>query len=257
MEKKISAPFFVNVFSLLFNILTFCFIGRVCLECQLRDPKAMRFELENWLWTENIVLVLRRLLLLRIYHCELDWLLRLLLLLLSTAAMAVDGFLGMLTTSDHASVVSMNLFVALLCACILIGHLLEENRWINESIIALAVVSIYVFILYVYMRAGMYASMCVYMHVCCVCLWVNLNFWWQGLCTGIVILLTTGGKSSHLLVFSEDLFFIYLLPPIIFNAGWVWQFWSYFLFSMRLVTLYSNLCFFFFLNKKTILLLVL
>ncbi|KAF2311008.1 hypothetical protein GH714_019031 [Hevea brasiliensis] len=40
-----------------------------------------------------------------------------------------------------------------------------------------------------------------------------------GLCTGVVILLTTGGKSSRLLVFSEDLFFIYLLPPIIFNAG--------------------------------------
>ncbi|KAF8394506.1 hypothetical protein HHK36_020716 [Tetracentron sinense] len=87
--------------------------------------------------------------------------------------------LGMVSTSDHSSVVSMNLFVALLCACIVIGHLLEENRWMNESITALAI----------------------------------------GLCTGIVILLTTGGKSSHILVFSEDLFFIYLLPPIIFNAG--------------------------------------
>ncbi|KAK4586882.1 hypothetical protein RGQ29_023864 [Quercus rubra] len=87
--------------------------------------------------------------------------------------------LEMVTTSDHSSVVSMNLFVALLCACIVIGHLLEENRWMNESITALAI----------------------------------------GLGTGIVILLTTGGKSSHLLVFSEDLFFIYLLPPIIFNAG--------------------------------------
>ncbi|KAJ9180167.1 hypothetical protein P3X46_008445 [Hevea brasiliensis] len=87
--------------------------------------------------------------------------------------------LQVLSTSDHASVVSMNLFVALLCACIVVGHLLEENRWMNESITALLI----------------------------------------GLCTGVVILLVSGGKSSHLLVFSEDLFFIYLLPPIIFNAG--------------------------------------
>ncbi|CAA6662079.1 unnamed protein product [Spirodela intermedia] len=87
--------------------------------------------------------------------------------------------MGSTATSDHASVVSINLFVTLLCACIVIGHLLEENRWMNESITALII----------------------------------------GLCTGMVILLTTKGKSSHILVFSEDLFFIYLLPPIIFNAG--------------------------------------
>ncbi|CAL0308908.1 unnamed protein product [Lupinus luteus] len=85
----------------------------------------------------------------------------------------------MLYMSDHGSVVSMNIFVALLCACIVLGHLLEEYRWINESITALSI----------------------------------------GLCTGVVILMFSGGKSSHLLVFSEDLFFIYLLPPIIFNAG--------------------------------------
>ncbi|CAI9779782.1 unnamed protein product [Fraxinus pennsylvanica] len=84
-----------------------------------------------------------------------------------------------LSASDHSSVVSINLFIALLCACIVIGHLLEENRWMNESITALVI----------------------------------------GVCTGVVILLISGGKNSHLLVFSEDLFFIYLLPPIIFNAG--------------------------------------
>ncbi|KAK1417878.1 hypothetical protein QVD17_27012 [Tagetes erecta] len=84
-----------------------------------------------------------------------------------------------LGTSEYSSVVSINLFVALLCACIVIGHLLEENRWMNESITALVI----------------------------------------GLCTGVVILLISKGTNSHLLVFSEDLFFIYLLPPIIFNAG--------------------------------------
>ncbi|KAK3193977.1 hypothetical protein Dsin_025287 [Dipteronia sinensis] len=32
------------------------------------------------------------------------------------------------------------LFVALLCACIVVGHHLEKNRWLNESIIALGIV---------------------------------------------------------------------------------------------------------------------
>ncbi|KAK9282389.1 hypothetical protein L1049_005306 [Liquidambar formosana] len=87
--------------------------------------------------------------------------------------------LGMTSDSDQYSVDSVTLFVALLCACIVIGHLLEEHRWMNESITALAI----------------------------------------GLGTGVVILLRTRGKSSHILVFSEEIFFIYLLPPIIFNAG--------------------------------------
>ncbi|KHG14167.1 Sodium/hydrogen exchanger 1 -like protein [Gossypium arboreum] len=70
---------------------------------------------------------------------------------------AVFTKLQTLSTSDHASVVSMNIFVALLCACI--GVFIE-----------------------------------------------------------VIILLTSEGKSSHLLVFSEDLFFIHILPPIIFNT---------------------------------------
>jgi hypothetical protein len=51
-----------------------------------------------------------------------------------------------LFASDHASVVSMNLFVALLCACIVLGHLLEETRWMNESITALIIVSFVFFV---------------------------------------------------------------------------------------------------------------
>ncbi|PON64420.1 Na+/H+ exchanger [Parasponia andersonii] len=77
------------------------------------------------------------------------------------------------------TIIALTVFFALLCACIIIGHLLEGNRWANESITALLL----------------------------------------GLCAGGVVLLVSKSRSSHLLVFSEDLFFLYLLPPIIFNAG--------------------------------------
>ncbi|MBA0790646.1 hypothetical protein Gohar_015282 [Gossypium harknessii] len=30
------------------------------------------------------------------------------------------------------------MFVALLCACIVIGHLLEENRWITNQLLPLS-----------------------------------------------------------------------------------------------------------------------
>uniref|UniRef100_A0A0D9WCT3 Cation/H+ exchanger transmembrane domain-containing protein n=1 Tax=Leersia perrieri TaxID=77586 RepID=A0A0D9WCT3_9ORYZ len=35
-----------------------------------------------------------------------------------------------LSVSDHDSIVAINIFVALLCSCIVIGHLLEGNRWV-------------------------------------------------------------------------------------------------------------------------------
>ncbi|XP_019429135.1 PREDICTED: sodium/hydrogen exchanger 2-like isoform X1 [Lupinus angustifolius] len=87
--------------------------------------------------------------------------------------------MGLSSTQDAASVDSVTLFVLLLCSCILFGHLLQKSKWMTESVVALII----------------------------------------GIITGIIILLTTGGKSSRILVFDEDLFFIYLLPPIIFNAG--------------------------------------
>ncbi|KAL6284140.1 hypothetical protein ACE6H2_015069 [Prunus campanulata] len=82
-------------------------------------------------------------------------------------------------THEHAQVIPVSVFVAVLCLCFVVGHLLEENRWVNESITAICI----------------------------------------GCIAGTIILLVSKGKSSHILRFNEELFFIYLLPPIIFNAG--------------------------------------
>nr|WFD52758.1 NHX12 [Nitraria sibirica] len=80
---------------------------------------------------------------------------------------------------EHEQVLPISLFVAILCLCLVIGHLLEENRWVNESITAILI----------------------------------------GFVAGIIILTISKWRNSHILTFNEELFFIYLLPPIIFNAG--------------------------------------
>ncbi|KAK1319600.1 Sodium/hydrogen exchanger 2 [Acorus calamus] len=82
-------------------------------------------------------------------------------------------------SSGGSTVISITVFFTLLCACIVIGHLFVENRWVNDSTTAILL----------------------------------------GLCAGFVTLLISKWKSSRILVFSDQLFFLYLLPPIIFNAG--------------------------------------
>ncbi|OIS99130.1 PREDICTED: sodium/hydrogen exchanger 4 isoform X1 [Nicotiana attenuata] len=93
--------------------------------------------------------------------------------------MALFDYVMDIGNSSHEQVVPMTVFVAILCLCLVIGHLLEENRWVNESITAIII----------------------------------------GCISGTIILFISKGKSSHILRFNEEVFFIYLLPPIIFNAG--------------------------------------
>ena len=48
---------------------------------------------------------------------------------------------GLGDAEDHMVVVSVTLFVTLLCACIVMGHLMEEFQWISESVTAIILVS--------------------------------------------------------------------------------------------------------------------
>jgi hypothetical protein len=49
--------------------------------------------------------------------------------------------ISLLPKPDEALVNAITLFIVLLCACIVIGHLLEKNRWMTKSITAIAIVS--------------------------------------------------------------------------------------------------------------------
>lgn len=51
--------------------------------------------------------------------------------------------LGMRFGPDELHVDAITLFVALLCACILIDHLVENSAWLNGSTSALLIVSSY------------------------------------------------------------------------------------------------------------------
>lgn len=51
-----------------------------------------------------------------------------------------DGEAASNLAHDHAQVVPISIFAAVLCLCLLFGHLFEGNRWLNESIVAIVVV---------------------------------------------------------------------------------------------------------------------
>eukprot|EP00250_Pteridium_aquilinum_P002547 c12767_g2_i1 orf=1-912(-) len=88
--------------------------------------------------------------------------------------------MGILLGDDDTSLVAaICITVALLLGSMLIGHLLHTTKWVNESTTSIVL----------------------------------------GVCAGMIVFIKSSGQNSHTLNFNEDLFFYYLLPPIIFNAG--------------------------------------
>lgn len=58
-----------------------------------------------------------------------------------THRMMVFDYVRNLGNQEHSQVLLITVFVAVLCLCLIIGHLLEENRWVNESITAILTVT--------------------------------------------------------------------------------------------------------------------
>ena len=56
---------------------------------------------------------------------------------LTTTMAVLSEYVGSLGDDEHGQVLLITVFVAVLCLCLIIGHLLEENRWVNESITAI------------------------------------------------------------------------------------------------------------------------
>ncbi|KAL0734799.1 hypothetical protein Bca4012_011009 [Brassica carinata] len=56
---------------------------------------------------------------------------------------ALTELLSIELATEHPQVIPISVFIAILCLCLVIGHLLEENRWVNESITAILVGAVF------------------------------------------------------------------------------------------------------------------
>ena len=137
----------------------------------------------------------------------------------ATAASRGDIFSN---DTDRTLVISICIFVTVLCICIVTGHMLEEKRCLDQSITAIAIVSLerrdFIFFFVTAQFLRLVFKVPVVTVGTCAMLRYNFKLI-KGCIVGTIILFASKGENSHILRFDEEFFFIYLLPPIIFNAG--------------------------------------